>query len=103
MRGTTGDVGIGLALRVGGCIEFQAQMAKVFASEFPDLRGILTDASREDQSVNPAQRCGHRPDSLHQPVDIDFQSQASVGTVRSLLRMRRMSEEIPERPSKPDS
>ena len=47
-----GDVRIGLAARVGGGIEFQPQVAEVFADEFPDLRGILAHPSREDQSIN---------------------------------------------------
>ena len=82
----TGDVRIGLAARVGGGIEFQSQMAEVFADELPDLRGILADAGGEDQSINSSECCGHRSDCLHQPVDIDFQGQASVRTFGGLFQ-----------------
>ena len=61
----TRDIDIGLAVRIGGNIEFQSQMAQVQAGEFPDLRGILADAGREDQSINPAQRCRHRSNGLN--------------------------------------
>jgi len=49
----TGDIGIGLATRVGSGIEFQPQMTQVFADQFPDPRGILADASGENQSIHP--------------------------------------------------
>ena len=83
---TTGDVRIGLAVRVGGGSSSNPRWPRFSQTKLPHLRGILADAGGEDQSINPAQRCGHRADGLHQPVDIDFQSQASVRMLRSLLQ-----------------
>ena len=75
----------GLQRALAGVSSFQPQMAQVFADQLSNLRGILADSSREDQSINPAQRRGHCSDSLHQSVDIDLQSQASIRTVRGFL------------------
>jgi len=81
-----GDIRVRPAVGVGGAIQSQPKMPQVLAHQLPDLSRILTYTRGEGQSINPAKDRRHGAYGLNQPVDIDFQRQASRRMVGSLLQ-----------------
>src|SRR6185437_8050022 len=68
--GTITPVGLG--------IELNAEPCRRLTDAAADLRGVLSDAGRKYQAIDPAQSCSHSADLLCRAVDEVVDGQASV-------------------------